>query len=180
MDVLGAVTGRTKKDPKEAAKARALKKRLMRRFPHLTSANIDVTEVNFDLDEPAAIAELSRAWGIPESKVDLDKPYGDGETRRRNDRILKRKGVKQRKRGQKAYNRQEREGVRRSEIARAMALHQNDDTPMGDNIQAAIRGFEAAEAAQDARDIRRNARRAQHAANREVNIAKAEARRAAV
>jgi hypothetical protein len=176
MDVLGAVTGRkSKADPEKSAKARALKKRLLRKFEgkHYTSANIDVTEVNFDLNEEAAVVELSRAWGIPESKVDLDKPYGDGTQRRRDRRRDARDAVNKRQRGQRAFNRQARESQRRAEVARAMALHQSDDTPMGANIRAAIVTFEDAEARQDAIDMRRSARRRQHEANRAANIAKA-------
>jgi hypothetical protein len=171
MDVLGKVTGRGKVDKELSGKQRALKKRLLRKFDgqHLTSANIDVSQVNFNLDEEAAKIELARLWGVPVDKVDLDEPMGSGVARRRQNRIDERAVAKSKRRGQKAFNRQERESVRRAEVARAMALHQNDDTPMGDNIQAAIRGFEKAQAAQEANETRRAARRAQHEANRAAN-----------
>jgi hypothetical protein len=167
MDVLNAVTGLSKKDPEHSRKARALKKRLLRKFEgkHFTSANIDVSEVNFALDEDAARLQLSKIWGVAVEKVDLDEPHGSGLARRRARRSQIRDAANNRQRGQRAFNRQEREGVRRREVARAMAMHQSDDTPMGDNIRAAIAGYEKAQIAQAANEIRRAERRAKHAAN---------------
>ncbi len=179
MDVLGAVTGHSKTDPEKSRKARALKKRLLRKFEgrHLTSQHIDVSEVNFALDEDAARIHYGKIWGIAPDKVDLDEPHGSGEQRRRARRAEIRRAANTRQKHQRAFNRQEREGIANSEKSHAMAHLQSAATPMGDNIRAAIANFEKAKVAQEAHAVRRAARRAQHEANRERNEVKAAARR---
>lgn len=140
MDLMGSITGRGKKDAKTSAKDRALKKRLLRKFDgkHLTSANIDVSQVDHDLDEDQARIDFGRYLGIAPDKVDLDKPYGDGVQRRAARRASERAAAKQKRSGRKSFNRQEREGVARREKAEAMHRLQGAETPMGDNIRAAV------------------------------------------
>lgn len=112
--------------------------------------------------------EIGRAQGVAPENVDLDAliPNSNGESRRRGRRFVERAEEKRRLKGQRAFNRKQRVVRMRQQTAEAMVRLQTEETPMGDNIQAAIDRHLKAQAAMEGSAARRSTRRAVHEARR--------------